>query len=206
MNLENIEKIARLRDQRNIALTLTRAISEGSLANFDFSFEGRLYHLPAYLNEPFLRAAISYAAEKELVAIEAELRSLGVRLPDRENPPPTVDEAMSELKMYQKAWVRELGGSIFAKRHLIDALVLTTREIREKANRYRKDVVPKDVHDRRVTELLEFNNKLEQRAREAERKLKKYLTGSPAERLAFAVEQAAASTIAAIRTETPQPE
>jgi hypothetical protein len=206
MNLDSIEQVARLRDQREHALTLMRAISEGSLSNLDFFLDGKAYHLPAYLNEQFLRAAISYAAEKELVAVEAELRSLGVRLPDREEPAPTVDSAMSELKMYQKAWIRELGGSLRVKRHLIDALVVTTQEIREKASRYRKDVVSKDVHDRRVTELLEHNNKMEERMRTAERKLRAFMNGTPAEQLAFAVEQAAAVTIASIRTNTHLPE
>jgi hypothetical protein len=34
----------------------------------------------------------------------------------------------SEWKMYADAWLREIGGETIAKTHLIDALVLTTRE------------------------------------------------------------------------------
>lgn len=37
----------------------------------------------------------------------------------------------AELGMYQRAWQRELKYQLVPKRHLIDALVLTTRKIQE---------------------------------------------------------------------------
>jgi len=36
-----------------------------------------------------------------------------------------------ELKMYKEAWIRELGGTLYRKSHLIDALCLTTLMLRE---------------------------------------------------------------------------
>lgn len=38
-----------------------------------------------------------------------------------------------EWEMYRDAWIRELGGNVMRKTHLIDALVLTTRKMREDA-------------------------------------------------------------------------
>lgn len=40
-----------------------------------------------------------------------------------------------EFNMYRSAWLRELGGKLIPKRHDIDAFVLTTRALRERAER-----------------------------------------------------------------------
>lgn len=42
------------------------------------------------------------------------------------------DQWEREFQMYRTAWIRELGGTIIAKYHEIDGLVLTTREIKDK--------------------------------------------------------------------------
>lgn len=47
-----------------------------------------------------------------------------------------------DRQMFVDAWLRELGGRVINKRHLIDALVLTTREM-------------KTTHDRLVKEEAE---------------------------------------------------
>lgn len=46
--------------------------------------------------------------------------------------------------MYIRAWMRELGGgdSMLPKTHLIDALVLTTRDIKAKADRWDREHGP----------------------------------------------------------------
>jgi FtsZ-binding cell division protein ZapB len=53
-----------------------------------------------------------------------------------------LDEAQEKVKsweqdfnMYRRAWIRELGGLVIPKHHDIDALVLTTRDQREKSLR-----------------------------------------------------------------------
>jgi hypothetical protein len=40
-----------------------------------------------------------------------------------------------EFNMYRRAWIRELGGNVIPKAHDIDALVLTTRALRERADK-----------------------------------------------------------------------
>jgi hypothetical protein len=45
-----------------------------------------------------------------------------------------------EYEMFVKAWQRELGGKLIPKTHLIDALVLTTRDIREELEQLRKPI------------------------------------------------------------------
>jgi len=45
------------------------------------------------------------------------------------------DELAHELDMYRRAWIRELGGRLISKTHEIDALVLTTRQLREDTQR-----------------------------------------------------------------------
>ena len=40
------------------------------------------------------------------------------------------DSWKSEWDMTTRAWIRELGGKVFPKTHLIDSLVLTTRQMK----------------------------------------------------------------------------
>lgn len=42
----------------------------------------------------------------------------------------------SAFEMYRDAWFRELGGKVFNKHHEIDGLVLTTRWLREQADKW----------------------------------------------------------------------
>lgn len=46
------------------------------------------------------------------------------------------DAWKKELDMYRDAWLRELGGKLFVKHHDIDALVFTTRALKEKADKW----------------------------------------------------------------------
>jgi hypothetical protein len=211
MNLDSINEIVRLRDQRSRAqraIALMRMGASTSLTVIEDG--GNVFETFDLLSSNLVRGAVAAVAFQELEVIEDRLRQLGVAMPPKDPEPEQTIEAVSkelyatrrDLDMYRNAWLRELGGTLVRKRHLIDALCLTTAEMRSKAEQFStKPTVTTDDHDRRVTELLKFNNELEQRARDAERKLKKFMNGTPAERLAFAVEQAAASTIAAIQQE-----
>lgn len=50
--------------------------------------------------------------------------------------PNYIRSLQNDLKMYQNAWLRELGGRVFRKSHFIDALVLTTRHMKQQADRF----------------------------------------------------------------------
>jgi hypothetical protein len=45
----------------------------------------------------------------------------------------------ADFRMYREAWLRELGGRTFPKAHLLDALVLTTRDLKRKADRFDRE-------------------------------------------------------------------
>lgn len=210
MQLDNIDAIKSLRDQRSRVYQVIALMRSGTSAHLTVMHDGEVYETFDLLSPPLVRGAIVMAAQQELDVIEDRLRGLGVTLPAKEAEPEQTVEGLNkelqltlrDLDMYRNAWARELGPHMGRKRHLIDALVVGTERMREKADKFiAGPTVPKADHDARVTELLQFNNKTEERAREAERKLKKFMNGTPAERLAFAVEQAAAATISAIKQE-----
>lgn len=50
--------------------------------------------------------------------------------------PNYIRSLQNDLEMYRNAWLRELGGMVFRKAHLIDALVLTTRHMKRQADRF----------------------------------------------------------------------
>lgn len=53
--------------------------------------------------------------------------------------PSEIRALKADLEMYQRAWIRELGIHLHNKSHLIDALVLSTRDLREKADRFDRE-------------------------------------------------------------------
>jgi hypothetical protein len=53
--------------------------------------------------------------------------------------PAYINMLEADLAMYRNAWIRELGGTLFRKAHLIDALVLTTRDMKNKADRFDRE-------------------------------------------------------------------
>jgi Mg2+ and Co2+ transporter CorA len=206
MNLESIDEAAKLRDDRARVETLFQASRSGSLGSFTIWSDGEEHKVAEIIPIDLITAAVARAADLEINRIDEELRRLGVAVKERQKEEVPTEKAynlaLADVEMYRKAWIRTLGGKLLPKRHLIDALCLTTEEMVRRATRYGDEpMIPKAEHDRRVTELLEHNNTMEQRMREAERRLKRFMESTPAERLAFAVEQAAASTIAAIKQE-----
>ena len=46
-----------------------------------------------------------------------------------------LEDIKHDFDMYRNAWIRELGGRLIPKTHEIDALVLTTRKLKEDTRR-----------------------------------------------------------------------
>lgn len=211
MNLASLPEISRQSTRRDRAWQLVTLMRRGTSTHLTvMDTDEKVFEVFDLLSANILRGAIAKVAEETAEDAEECLRKLGVTMPAKPaEPEPTVEalteevrKTRRELDMYRNAWLRSLGGKVRPKAHLIDALVVTTEDMREKADRYvAKPSIAKTEHDARVTELLEHNNTMEERMRKAQRDLKRFMDGTPAERLAFAVEQAAASTIAAIKQE-----
>lgn len=70
----------------------------------------------------------------DAIARIRDLRNNESRLVDRTRE---LKAAESELGMYANAWRRELGDELIGKNHLIDALVLTTEWMRERADNFK---------------------------------------------------------------------
>jgi len=55
----------------------------------------------------------------------------------------------ADFEMYVRAWQREVGNHMRNKAHLIDALVLTTQDLRRKADRFDREFtqdLPKHIY------------------------------------------------------------
>jgi hypothetical protein len=66
-----------------------------------------------------------------------ELAETGIRVFERKakDAERLATDWQHEFNLYRSAWIRELGGRVIPKTHEIDALVLTTRAQRERAER-----------------------------------------------------------------------
>jgi hypothetical protein len=201
MKHDNVSKVVPLIERRADALALIEAARSGFIEPVWIVHEGRRFKAQPIVHEEHLRQSIMESAYEFVETTDKELNSLGVSTPKEIERPETLQKWKEAAEMYLRVWVREMGGCLKNKRHLIDALCLTTRDMYEKAQLHSVPVVPKEVYDARVTELLKFNNKAEERARAAERKLKEFMAGTPAARLAMAVEMAATNTLSAIRND-----
>lgn len=51
--------------------------------------------------------------------------------------PTAVAALRSDLKMYQEAWLRSIGGRTFPKGYMIDALIMTTEIMRDELRAYK---------------------------------------------------------------------
>ncbi|MCK1577880.1 hypothetical protein [Bradyrhizobium sp. 174] len=198
MKLDFLDEAVRLRDRRKAAERLGDAITSGPM-NFHVWHEGINVDVLGRIDGEFIRSAVRHAVGLTIYEIDCRLAELGMCHKPEEPKPISSDVLLSEIASLQNSWIRALGGRLKSKRHLIDALVMTTEEMVDLAGKYKRDTVPKAEHDRRVTELLEANNEYLERARKAERELKAHLDGSDAERLALAIGRTTAEMIAAIK-------
>jgi hypothetical protein len=139
MNLENIDEVKSLRDHRERASKLADRMYTASLDNWGVFVEGEQYLIGSVVSTEYARQAVIEACADKIADIDERLRELGVTTP-RHNP--AERDAVSlrrDLEMYVRAWIRELGGKLRPKAHLIDALVLTTADLRKKAEGRRDD-------------------------------------------------------------------
>ena len=127
MNIEQLEEVTALRNYREqarklyaLALDELIALRCGNDPMDAFSVISA---------EP-IRAAVRDACIAYCIELETKLKSLGVRIPDPTSPlDGTADEWRRTADMYCSAWSREMRGHLPRKRHLIDALVLGTRQL-----------------------------------------------------------------------------
>lgn len=202
MKHDSLTEVSELLEKRRAATEILDAAKTGLLEPVWLVHEGRRVKvLPLAVSEEYLRQSVIESAYEAIASFDKSLNALGVSTPRAHPQPETLDQWKRAAEMYLRVWLRELGGKVRNKSHLIDALALTTEEMREKAELHSVPVVPKAMHSARVTELLQHANVLEERARTAERKLREFMTGTPAERLAMAVEFAAANVVSALRSE-----
>ncbi len=138
MDLDQLERVGQLKADRAHAIALRAGIGRarldmaGVIVSRTGSTLDTAYFLPKCVGEQQLRAAIFELCTNQIIVIEAELAKAGVRVSPRE---PLADGTAAQWKreagMYQQAWQRELGSWKRYKRHLIDSLVCSTRDLCE---------------------------------------------------------------------------
>jgi hypothetical protein len=130
MKLCDVDEITALRNYREKAIELRKAAASGPI-NCELWFEGQPLNPFAHISAEYVRQAIIDAATDAIIAYEKNIAEHGVYIPNPE--PPFDGDAQSwrrNCEMYVRAWIRTLGGKLKPKTHLIDALVLTTEELR----------------------------------------------------------------------------
>jgi len=134
MKLDNLEEVTTLKNDREKAIGLRTAARCGRVGDFYIWDQGAKFNVWSVISEEPVRSAIIVACEEFIIATDKRLRQLGVVVSDPiEESPATIDDWKRCAEMYSRAWLRELGGKLLPKRHFIDALVLTTRHLRERA-------------------------------------------------------------------------
>lgn len=151
MKMEDIDRVAKLRNDRQLAERLVDAARCGHVGEFTILHEGGAARVFNIISAEPIRAAVAIAGHDLMDKIDEELRSLGVSTPRQsERSPGTAEEWKRTAEMYQRAWLRELGGHsrLLPKRHFIDALVGTTRDLRERVDSM-KPAAPADTNHSR---------------------------------------------------------
>lgn len=135
MRLEDVDQVKTLRDQRAKALGLRNAARGGSVGDLTLWHEGASFDVWSIISAEPVRSAIIVAAEQFIVETDKKLAKLGVQTDRIDETPATIDDWKRSAEMFSRAWLRELGGKLIPKSHFIDALVLTTRQMKERADR-----------------------------------------------------------------------
>ena len=143
MNLENMEMVRRLQKIRDDAIAARAAANDGRnrvWCHVTQDSEPDIDVVTLVLGEAFMRQAVIEGCTDAIIRVEEKLACLGVRVA---KPEPIVEGTAAQWKreagMFQMAWARELGPRRH-KTHLIDELVLATRELRAKAEASKEPV------------------------------------------------------------------
>lgn len=136
MNIEAFITVAKLHEERSRALNLLEAAKTGSLGGLHIWHNGDCYETFDIISNEPVRQAVIEAAIDLLVATNKRLADLGVRTPPFDVPEMDAAGWRRTAEMYLRAWLRELGGKLYPKSHLIDALVLTTQEMKKRADAF----------------------------------------------------------------------
>lgn len=195
MNLDNLKSVIELQAVRARAVRLMEAASTGHLQRFEVLYEGVCLDVMGVVSRDQIRQAIIESCDDLIRTTDKSLNSLGVATPALVVQNDTIEGWKRTAEMYLRAWLRSIGGKVPSKAHLIDALVIATEEIKYKADRFSPAAVPKALHDARVKELIEDNNRHQQEARDARRALAEYRALSPSDRLAADVYRAVADVL-----------
>lgn len=135
MNLDSLDEVTTLRNHRKLAIGLRDGARTGSLGDFNVWFQGQKFDVFSIISAEPVRSAIIVACEEFVIDIDEKLAKLGVRPSDpMKRSEATIDDWKRSAEMFSRAWLRELGGKLVPKSHFIDALVLTTQRMREKAD------------------------------------------------------------------------
>lgn len=128
MRIEDAELVSSLIGRRERILALMKEVSDPDVRD---SVGLRVWELTdGIVSSEFVIGGVTEGCFDALETVDKELVQLGVRLKPYQRSPDTVTSLRQTLDMYVGAWKRELGGQLINKAHLIDALVLTTRELR----------------------------------------------------------------------------
>ena len=129
MNLESLESVTAHRNHREKALALREAATSGPI-RCHLAYKGEQRDVFSTISAEPVRQAIIDACTDFIVETEEKLSKLGVSVKDPEpKPDRSAEYWCHQTGMYARAWQRSLGNRLAPKRHLIDALVLTTERL-----------------------------------------------------------------------------
>jgi hypothetical protein len=133
MKIEDIDEVAALRNHREAARKLAARAKGALLDDWSLWTEGEKIVVRNVISVEYLRQAVIEGCVDKIADIDERLRQLGVSAPLHPSPERDAKSLRRDLEMYVRVWIRELGGKLRPKAHLIDALALTTEDLRKRA-------------------------------------------------------------------------
>lgn len=137
MRLDNLKYVESLKERRDAAIRLRNfANAPGADVKGYLGLGSEIVQLTQSAPKDLVLAAFREIGTDEIVRVEAELARFGVVV---DKPEPVIEATAESWKrqagMYERAWRRELGHFLGNNRHLIDALVTGTANLRRAAEK-----------------------------------------------------------------------